>query len=767
MSKFLNFKISSALKNIIGKELINDKYIAVFELVKNSYDAGASRVDIRFYTIGKNARIEIIDNGCGMTYDDLVNKWLFVAYSEKKERNQNDDYRKKIKRVAAGAKGVGRFSCDRLGRRLTLLTNTKDDSMTNKLELDWDRFENDDKKEFINIAVDYEEENKEFDSGTKIIISDLREQWEKSDVLQLKKALKRLINPDIEQNDDIFEVYLWMDLPQGSLIEDEVNGKIVNDVFERLNIKTTSISVSISKTGEYINTELYDRGTYIYSIKEKNPYTQLKGISAKIFYLNRNAKTEFTKSMGVEPVKYGSVFVYKNRFRIYPYGEPNNDFLDIDKRKAQGYNRFLGTRDILGRISIVCDDSHFIETSSRNSGFLMSPEFVQLTDFFHKNVFKILEDYVVRVIEWGDVSKEDAKIGKEKVLNPEDVKLDILNQITALSKKKDILEVDYNQNLLDVIEKASSDNLDNTLKNLNKIATLTNNEQLKEIANKVIKQTQSAFKKNEEDRKKLASINKKNSKLENELESEKRKSYFMYDSLSLEQKKFIEKMHTININIDTLKMRVFSLRDDVLSKQIDQENICNELENLYFILEKMRSLTQYSGAADFNVNDRLISGSLSDFIQEYCQKLLKRKNLNFIIDNKGYKFVCKFSPQDISTLIENLVSNSEKAKSTEIRCNFYIENNQLHFDYEDNGIGLKKNIDVNSIFEFGKSYSNGTGVGMYHIKRIVEEMGGEVSVDQEFINGFRIQMRFTNERNKSTLVWRWRRLAKIDRATHK
>ena len=752
MSKFLNFKISSALKNIIGKELINDKYIAVFELVKNSYDAGASRVDIRFYTIGKNARIEITDNGCGMTYDDLVNKWLFVAYSEKKERNQNDDYRKKIKRVAAGAKGVGRFSCDRLGRRLTLLTNTKDDSMTNKLELDWDRFENDDKKEFINIAVDYEEENKEFDNGTKIIISDLREQWEKSDVLQLKKALKRLINPDIEQNDDIFEVYLWMDLPQGSLIEDEVNGKIVNDVFERLNIKTTSISVSISKTGEYINTELYDRGTYIYSIKEKNPYTQLKGISAKIFYLNRNAKTEFTKSMGVEPVKYGSVFVYKNRFRIYPYGEPNNDFLDIDKRKAQGYNRFLGTRDILGRISIVCDDSHFIETSSRNSGFLMSPEFVQLTDFFHKNVFKILEDYVVRVIEWGDVSKEDAKIGKEKVLNPEDVKLDILNQITALSKKKDILEVDYNQNLLDVIEKASSDNLDNTLKNLNKIATLTNNEQLKEIANKVIKQTQSAFKKNEEDRKKLASINKKNSKLENELESEKRKSYFMYDSLSLEQKKFIEKMHTININIDTLKMRVFSLRDDVLSKQIDQENICNELENLYFILEKMRSLTQYSGAADFNVNDRLISGSLSDFIQEYCQKLLKRKNLNFIIDNKGYKFVCKFSPQDISTLIENLVSNSEKAKSTEIRCNFYIENNQLHFDYEDNGIGLKKNIDVNSIFEFGKSYSNGTGVGMYHIKRIVEEMGGEVSVDQEFINGFRIQMRFTNERNKSTLV---------------
>ena len=80
MSKKLNFKISSALKNIIGKELINDKYIAVFELVKNSYDAGASRVDIKFKNFGNDTSIEIFDDGCGMTYDDLINKWLFVAY---------------------------------------------------------------------------------------------------------------------------------------------------------------------------------------------------------------------------------------------------------------------------------------------------------------------------------------------------------------------------------------------------------------------------------------------------------------------------------------------------------------------------------------------------------------------------------------------------------------------------------------------------------------------------------------------------------------
>ena len=82
----LQFKVSAGLKNIIGKELINNEYIAIFELVKNSYDAGATHVKISFL----NDIIEIEDNGKGMTKDDIINKWLFVAYSEKKEENRNE-----------------------------------------------------------------------------------------------------------------------------------------------------------------------------------------------------------------------------------------------------------------------------------------------------------------------------------------------------------------------------------------------------------------------------------------------------------------------------------------------------------------------------------------------------------------------------------------------------------------------------------------------------------------------------------------------------
>ena len=157
MENQLQFKISAALKNIIGRDLINDDFIAVFELVKNSYDAHATIVEITFDKIDSaNPKITIMDNGKGMNYDDLINKWLFVAYSAKKEGTEEDNYgyrdKIKIKRAYAGAKGIGRFSCDRLGTNLYLET-IKDEPNT-KIEVlvtDWEKFEENLNDEFVNI----------------------------------------------------------------------------------------------------------------------------------------------------------------------------------------------------------------------------------------------------------------------------------------------------------------------------------------------------------------------------------------------------------------------------------------------------------------------------------------------------------------------------------------------------------------------------------------------------------------------------------------
>src|SRR5436190_23864712 len=88
----LHFDVTSGLKSVLGSDLITDDEVAIFELVKNSFDADASLVQLYI----DDNRIVVADNGTGMTYDDIKKKWLRVAYSTKKEENNNADFRDEI-----------------------------------------------------------------------------------------------------------------------------------------------------------------------------------------------------------------------------------------------------------------------------------------------------------------------------------------------------------------------------------------------------------------------------------------------------------------------------------------------------------------------------------------------------------------------------------------------------------------------------------------------------------------------------------------------
>jgi len=165
MGESLEFKISSGLKDIIGKELITDDRIAIFELVKNSYDANAERNIITFQNITKDAtgqpRIIVSDDGDGMSKEDIKNKFLFVGYSEKKPLPDNKkDFRDKInerrRRHFAGSKGIGRFSCDRLGTKLKIYTKTENDDTIHTLSINWTAFEKDQEDEFETVKATYD-----------------------------------------------------------------------------------------------------------------------------------------------------------------------------------------------------------------------------------------------------------------------------------------------------------------------------------------------------------------------------------------------------------------------------------------------------------------------------------------------------------------------------------------------------------------------------------------------------------------------------------
>jgi len=210
----LHFDVSTGLKRVLGRELITDNEVAIFEMVKNSFDAEARVVQLHFAADS----IIVADNGSGMSYDDLLEKWLFVAYSSKRRGAHSRDFRQAASERGyyAGSKGIGRFSSDRLGGELILQTRPRNapSPVVHELRIDWTRFEMDEKEHFEKVPVSYSQLaefhlpvdlkslGKVIKHGTVIEVRKLRQEWDRAALRDLKGSLAKLINPFGSSTDD-------------------------------------------------------------------------------------------------------------------------------------------------------------------------------------------------------------------------------------------------------------------------------------------------------------------------------------------------------------------------------------------------------------------------------------------------------------------------------------------------------------------------------------------------------------------------------------
>ncbi len=471
----LHFKTNVQIKSIIGKDLINDDNIAILELVKNSFDADAKRVDITFCNLKNNddreeskkhsytdqtSRIIIRDNGIGMDLTDIDEKWLNIAYSEKKSNSRQ------YNRMMAGAKGVGRFSCDRLGQYLNLYTR-KNGKECFLLKIDWSRFEIDDqKKEIQSVDIECETLNdtelKEkgillFEQGVILEIIKLRSNWVRSEdnkwntdkLAELKKYLEKLINPNqaFEKND--FGIYLnadeFISENESKNPNERFIGKVENTIFQKLDFKTTSIECKSIEDGRIIQTTLKDKGDTIFWIKEVSDYyPEIKEFKITLYYLNTYAKAFFTKQTGMRSVSYGSVFLFLNGFRIPPYGEEGDDWLKLEQRRTQGYARFISARDLVGQIEILDSDNSFQIVSSRE-GLVKNDNYEKLVErngLFYR-VLRRLEKYVVDGLNWDSIPDEDKNKVSEiekKIISGELSEEDLKYQEDVKTKRRRIYE---------------------------------------------------------------------------------------------------------------------------------------------------------------------------------------------------------------------------------------------------------------------------------------------------------------------------------------
>jgi signal transduction histidine kinase len=750
MTKNIRFKISSGLKNLIGRELITDELIAIFELVKNSFDAHATTVTLTFENlldIG-NSKITITDNGKGMSYDDIINKWLFVAYSAKSEGIEDSvEYRDKInsKRLYAGAKGVGRFSCDRLGAKLNLVTikDAKNAKIENLL-VNWADFEGDAKKEFADVDVQYQILQKishKMKHGTILEITGLRDTWDRGRLLELKRSLAKLINPNQDNDSSGFSIIISVPEEKksdaGASDREKVNGPVRNFLFETLGLKTTQIVTEISKDGKLIITTLKDRGRLIYKITENSPFQEiLHDIKIHLFQLNRKAKVNFAKIMGMQPVEYGSIFLYKSGFRIYPFGDNEQDLLGLERRKQQGYKRFLGTRDLMGRIEINGSNDDLKETTSRDGGLIKNKNYHALLEFFYDYGLKRLEKYAVDVIKWGDEYKIPGLDRTFPALKPEDVRAQIADIVANLTNTKGIVNLEYDKDFLNIISDSQEKSLPKIAKNFARIAEESGNKTLQKEAGRVVAQVKELLAAKAEAEKGEEVAHKRASEVEQKLEEEISEKLFAKSVLSTDTKDVLVLQHQIDKSTDSIKRNVDNLLVAV-NKKAPKKEVLGLIERISLEAGKISTISQFVTKANFNLKVTEINADLVSFVKEYIQNVyreypttkINRPYMNFRVITNGAKFLYKFRPLEIIIIIDNLFSNSMKAGAKNITVSLnLLKDAGLEMVVKDDGKGIEKR-NLSKIFNLGFTTTNGSGLGLYHVKQIVEKMKGRVAAE--------------------------------------
>lgn len=482
-------KATSNILNLLGDELIGSDILAIFELVKNSYDADAEEVIISFIDLNTpNQRIVIEDDGCGMTSDIIHNVWLTIGTNYKKREAKIS---KKYKRFSLGNKGVGRLAVHRLADSLLLETKTSDVINGVKLEINWKNLVS--SGDYIDdLFVEVQDGiNKPFHKGhgTRITLTGLKsKQWTKMQLRDLVRKIESIKNP--LQPIDNFDVKIQCDEDKKHWIDDIKTGsEILSDSLYSFNF---SLQPDVDGTGE--ERTPFTRFEWDYSFRphsframtdnsKKSDNELYLPINPKVFgnesnkekYHLRNEDLDgigvitgqfhvFNQSKNLLDTIYGvgrsgaikeyikencGIKVYRDNIRVYNYGEPSDDWLGLELAKVQRIGDHFSKKVTIGAVSLCLKESNdaLIEKTNRegfieNDVFWRFKEIVKAVFSFFERIADSDKQNVEAVLADTTINK---RVGMSDTIRDLEEKLEEKNLKEEFSPLLKKVERDYNE----------------------------------------------------------------------------------------------------------------------------------------------------------------------------------------------------------------------------------------------------------------------------------------------------------------------------------
>jgi signal transduction histidine kinase len=741
----LSFDVDAGLIDRLGRELVGRSETAVSELIKNAYDADAKIVDVKF--INSNVfggTLKIIDDGVGMTREQLKKGFMTISSSDK----IHNPISEKFKRSKAGRKGIGRFATHRLGRRLTIITQTLKSEKALKLTINWDEYVID--KNLVLIKNPIEEIEKTKSEGTELIIENLRESWSEAEIRRIYRYVSDLFQPNYlsdrsknlnlaKQDDKSFSVCFTEEIggievaianPEKMIFEKAlavIEGHIDVDhngfcsvSSNNLELESDLIPILYGKKVIQEDEEIEDEKKIII-----DKYYALKSIHFKVYYFIYNREIYYTNISKTELAsvqkiakEQGGIKLYRNGFRVLPYGERGNDWLGIDKRyfDSSGVTNIpSGNQNLFGFVEIVDQDGEQFEETASREGVLENESYIELRDFISKSLF-------------AGINRIRAQITRKK--NELEQK-----NITANPNTSDTVQTPFEK--LDSLQI----NIDNLVE-----GNLTEEQSLTYKAN--IKQYVEGLKQDFQ-------------KLLDELGMTR-----VLAGLGLTIGEFTHEVVQFSPSL-------YGDLDVITDQQLDVEGL-SSLENLKRTIDLFTSYTSYFNATiSANVSRELKPQELDVVVSKFKNVIssdLRKLNIELIVETYGYNlFSIPMHSSEWTSILFNLYTNSKKAikrKNIDGKIRIIIgkENEMLYLEFLDNGDGVPDE-NKNRIFDAFFTTSTpagfdatqdekltGTGLGLKIVKDIVENYGGNIDLiepESIYATCIRIEMPLATEKQRN------------------
>lgn len=400
-----SFRVLSRLFSVLGNELIGKDYLAIFELVKNAYDADAAYARVELLGLKTDSPVIIVtDNGEGMDLDTIKTKWLELGSEHKKKQRENNVRTSKYKRLPIGEKGLGRFAVHKLGIQMKLVTRMKNNSEYT-INIDWDKLIETKYLEKNNVKIHKSTSPTVFKrrSGTQITISDLRQtSWVRGDIRRLQRQITAICSPFDRQGLSLFKVDSariirggnfkaelfvpdypkWTeDMPDVRFLIDnalwrysfDFNGKEFNWKYEFRpppGLKLSGRKITKKEDKLLLPPEAGKKKRVVANESD------IKGIgplSGKLIAFDRDREVlrllpesdQYRKFLDY----HTGVRVYRDGIRVYNYGEPGDDWLGLDLRRVQRPTERLSRNIVVGEISLSLEESNDLKEKTNREGF--------------------------------------------------------------------------------------------------------------------------------------------------------------------------------------------------------------------------------------------------------------------------------------------------------------------------------------------------------------------------------------------------------------